>query len=110
MRLDRPRAAPTLSVKPSTPPVVLSPPALRIVRATGKAMSVRDIALAALATKGNRHPDRHALKLTRKRLSLTMAGPGKRGTVRAVGSGKVGKRDLARQCVGARECEAGAVS
>ena len=68
--------------------------ALSIMREAGEPLGVREIALAALAAKGIRYPDRHAVKLTRKRLSQTMAEWGKRGLVRCVGSGKAGKREL----------------
>lgn len=68
--------------------------ALQIMREAGEPLSVKEIVIRALAVKGIRYPDKHAIKLSRKRLSQVMAGWGKRGVVRAVGEGKAGKREL----------------
>ena len=69
--------------------------AIQIMREAGEPLSVREIAVRALARKGNTLPDRRAMKLTRLRLQQTFCEMGKRGLVVRVGKGRQGKRALA---------------
>ena len=69
---------------------------LRNLREADKPLSVRTIAVRALALKGVAPSDRQAMKLTRKRVQQAFARFGKRGVVRSVGTGRDGKRELVR--------------
>lgn len=66
----------------------------QILREAGGPVSVREIAVRALALKGVTEPDRQAMKLTRKRVQQAFARFGARGVVRSVGHGRDGKREL----------------
>ena len=68
--------------------------ALQIMREAGEPLGVREIAIRALAVKGIRYPDRHAMKLTRLRLHQAMILSRERGIVRSVGEGKASKQVL----------------
>lgn len=69
---------------------------LRIMREADRPVSVREVAAAALATKGIAEPDRDAMHLTRKRVQQAFVRFGHRGVVRSVGRGREGRRELVR--------------
>ncbi|MCW3474417.1 hypothetical protein [Limobrevibacterium gyesilva] len=70
--------------------------AMSILRAAGKPLSTREVAVRALAAKGVTLPDRRTLKVTRLRLQNTFSAWQKRGLTVRVGSGREGKRGLAQ--------------
>ncbi len=67
---------------------------LAMLREASEPLSVREIALRALAMKNVPLPDRRAMKRTRLRVQQAMARFGARGIVRTVGEGRVAKRTL----------------
>jgi hypothetical protein len=69
---------------------------LQMLREADEPLSVRAIAVRALALKSVTPPDRQAMKLTRKRVQQAFARFAKRGVVRSVGHGREGKRELVR--------------
>lgn len=68
--------------------------ALRILREASGPISVRDIAIQALASKGVTLPDRSIMKLTRTRLQQIFTVWAKRDIVGSVGTHKNRKRML----------------
>jgi hypothetical protein len=69
--------------------------ALDMLREAGRPLAVREIALAALAAKGVRFPDRRIMKATRVRLREAFGAFEARRLTRTVGAGKATVRALA---------------
>jgi hypothetical protein len=68
--------------------------ALDILREAGRPLAIREIALAALATKGIRSPDRRTMKMTRVRVREIMGDLERRGLTQMIGTGRATRRAL----------------
>jgi len=68
--------------------------AIDMLREAGRPLAVKEMALAALKTKGVRFPDRRTMRITRTRLRDTFARLEARGMAHTVGTGKATKRAL----------------
>jgi hypothetical protein len=65
-----------------------------MLREAGRPMSIGEMAIAALAAKGERFPDRRTRRITRTVLRYAMNRFAARGLVRSVGTGKATRRML----------------
>jgi hypothetical protein len=68
--------------------------ALDMLREAGRPMSIGEMAIAALAAKGVRFPDRRIRRITRTRLRGALNRFEARGLVRSVGTGNRTRREL----------------
>jgi hypothetical protein len=68
--------------------------ALDMLREAGGPVSIRDLAVGALAAKGVRFPDRRTMQYTRNKLRAALNRLAERGLVVSVGTGKGTKRVL----------------